>query len=129
MSEALEHLRKHNRHEVALADGGIVVGYHLPDVQECLLAGDIPLPVLQELPTNPKESDVTAALEAVDPTATAKAMFAFKRRIVAAMVDDIDGNPVPDDERLAIAEAFSPAQRDELADIAQRKKDPALGEA
>ena len=129
---ALDQLRQANRREVKLDNPGqppIVVGYHLPDIQECLLAGDVPLPALNDLPKDPKAEDVEKALE---DTGVMREMMvaniAFTYRLVGAMVDDINGEPV-DEDRIAVAKAFSPEQRERLFAIAQRKEDPDSGEA
>jgi hypothetical protein len=132
LSEALKRLREANRREVKLDNGDrppILVGYHLPDIQECLLAGDIPLPALGNLPKDPKAEDIAKGLE--DAGVMHEMMvanIAFTYRLVGAMLDDIDGEPVTDD-RLELAKAFTPEQRERLFAIAQRQEDPDSGEA
>ena len=130
MSEALQRVLNANRREVKLEDGGLIVGYHLPDIQECLLAGDVPLPALKSLPSSPTEDDIAEAVGAADMSAMLRQSIEFKKRLVGAMLNDIDGIPIgEDDNRILLAEAFSPEQRDELFAIAQREKDPNSGKA
>jgi hypothetical protein len=126
---ALDHLKQLNRKEVKLEDGGLLVGYHLPDIQECLLAGDIPLPSLKDLPKDPKAEDVLDAMDA-DRRDMFHATIAFRYRLVGTMLDDVDTVPVTDaDDRVAIAKAFTPEQCEQLFRIAQREEDPSSGEA
>jgi hypothetical protein len=128
---ALDQLRQANRREVKLDNGDrppILVGYHLPDIQECLLAGDIPLPALNDLPKNAKAEDVAEALDAAGMRQMMLANIDFTYRLVGAMLDDINGEPVTDD-RLELAKAFTPEQRERLFAIAQREEDPDSGEA
>jgi hypothetical protein len=129
---ALDQLRQANRREVKLDNGDrppIVVGYHLPDVEECILAGDVPLPALEDLPKSPDRKDVVQALETKgEMRALMMENLAFTYRLVGAMLDDINGEPVVED-RVAVAKAFSPDQRERLFRIANRKDDPDTGEA
>ena len=128
MSEALQRVLNANRREVKLEDGGLIVGYHLPDIQECLLAGDVPLPALEKLGKEPKPEDIAQALDAAGMRQMMLANISFTYRLVGSMLDDVDGVTIEaDDDRVAIAKAFSPAQREELFAIA--KRDPNSGEA
>ena len=130
MSDALQRLTERNRHETKLEDGGLIVGWHYPDVQECLLAGDMPLPVLKDLPAKPEASDVAEALDAAGMRDVMLQNIAFRYRLVAAMLDDLDGVYLtPEDDREAIARALTPSQREELFSYASREKDPDSGEA
>jgi hypothetical protein len=95
---ALQHLRSVNRRETKLDNGegrAIMVGYHLPDASECL---------------------VRAAISA--PNNRPMQVVVLRQLMVAAMLDDVDGIKVKDVDRLAIARAFSPAQREQLFDLA-----------
>jgi hypothetical protein len=129
VTDALERLRQANRREEKL-DNGIIVGYHLPDVRECLLAGYVPLPALEHLPAGATEKDAERIVGEEKAMELAKEDHAFKRRILAAMLDDIDGRILEaDDDRDAIVAAFTPSQREILLNLATREKDPNSGEA
>jgi hypothetical protein len=126
---ALDQLKQANRREVKLDNGDrppIVVGYHLPDIQECLLAGNIPLPALN-VPKEPKAEEIMEALDAAGLREVMLANLDFTYRLVGSMVDDINGETV-DEDHIAIAKAFSPEQRERLFAIAQRQEDES-GEA
>jgi hypothetical protein len=98
------------------------VGYHLPDVEECILAGDVPLPALEDLPKSPQREDVVQALETKgEMRALMMENLAFTYRLVGAMLDDINGESVEGD-RVEVAKAFSPDQRERLFKIANRKE-------
>ena len=95
---ALKTLKALNRRETKLDNGDrppIVVGYHLPDASECV---------------------VRAAMSA--PNNRALQVVNLRTLMVAAMLDDLNGSVVKDAERLAIARAFTPAQREQLFDLA-----------
>lgn len=121
MSNILDSLQAKRRLEVVLQTG-LEVGYHLPDLEECVLfIGDIPL---TDLPGG------DAKLDKADEAETVRRGFEYKQRVVAAMLDDIDGEPLdPSDDRMAIAKALQPAERAELFLLGTRRKDPDSGEA
>ena len=120
-----DYLKEKNRREVKLEDGGLLVAYHLPDIQACLLAGDVPLPILRELTQNDGEKATTEDIDTA-----AKQMYSAKLRIVATMIEAVDGQEIgPDEDRIEIASSFSPDQREELYEIGARARDPNSGEA
>lgn len=124
MSNVLAQLKARRRHDVVLKSG-LKVGYHFPDLQECILAGEIPLGALADKPdiTEAEAAKVLAA----DPAA-AKRGWEFKQRLVASMLDAIDGEELDEnDDRMAIAAALEPDDREELFEIGTERGGP--GEA
>lgn len=91
-------LRKHYRKVITLE--GFTIGYHLPDVTECLL-------------------DAVAAA----PEDRAKQLVLLRRLVVASMLDDVNGETVQDAERIAVARAFSAEHRTVLFDLVDMKPD------
>jgi hypothetical protein len=124
MSNVLEQLKLRRRHETVLRSG-LKVAYHFPDIQECILAGQIPLPALRD-GKEMTEEEATAQLTA-DPDA-AKRGWEFKQRLVASMIEAIDGEDITeDDDRPAIVATMEPEERDELFILATERGGP--GEA
>lgn len=128
MSNLVQQLQERRRRETKL-QSGLVVAWHYPDVQECILkVGAIPLPVLAMGQDTPTEEEAQRLI-VEQPEAMARTRD-FTRHMVAAMLDEIDGQPVdPDDDRLGIVDLLEPAERQELFLIATRQKDPDSGEA
>lgn len=89
MNQALEALRSKNTASVTLPSGLTVTGT-LPRIRDCLIGGNIPLPVLAEL-----EKDVNAE-DADKPDLSPeqmKAVSAFNDNLVMAFVTAIEGEP------------------------------------
>jgi hypothetical protein len=128
MSNILSTLLAERRQETKLNTGRIV-GWHYPDVQECILkVGQIPMSALS-LPDEEPTEEEAARLIAEQPEAIAKSLE-FTRLMVAAMLDDIDGVTLdPEDDRLAIVDALDGSERQELFLLSSRQKDPDSGEA
>lgn len=58
--DALELLRERNRYDVTLPSG-MAVTIRLPRLRDCILAGDVPLPVLEHMAEMAKATDGEAA--------------------------------------------------------------------
>lgn len=124
MSNILERLKLERRREVVL-NTGRKVGYHLPDLEECILkVGQIPMPALARMASGGEPSEEEAAkLIAEHPDAVEKGRQ-FTRLVVATMLDDIDGEAIDDDDdRPAIADMLTPSERQELFLLATRDDD------
>jgi hypothetical protein len=117
MSDVLEMLRARNRHELTLKSGLRVAG-HLPDLTECMLAGDVPLGVLQELQKTIEGTPTNGGVSAED----LRHVYSFNREVVKAFTDEIEGEPVEmtDD----IVAALSPDDRAEIVAFATRATAP-----
>lgn len=127
MSNVLQQLEL-RRHRTTVLRSGLKVGFHYPDVQECILkVGKIPLGALKDATEITEEQ--AAELIAKEPAAINEGL-AFTKLVVAAMLDDIDGEAIEaGDDRMAIVDAFEPEERQELFLIGTREKDPDSGEA
>jgi len=128
MSNILEKLQDRRRKEIVL-ESGLKVGYHLPDIQELIVkVGQIPTIAMQKTDGELTEE---AALEVLttNPDIAVQG-YRYTLLLVAAMLDDIDGEPIdPADDREAIVKALDPADRQALFLIGSREKDPDSGEA
>jgi hypothetical protein len=97
MNQALEALRAKNTADVTLPSGLTVTGT-LPRVRDCLIGGDIPLPVLVEIE---KRTKATNGDKAPDLSADEiRAVGTFNDNLVLAFVTHLEGEPVelePDD--------------------------------
>jgi hypothetical protein len=127
MSNVLDELKLRRRRTTVLRSG-LKVGYHLPDIQECILrAGTVPV----ELPTMESEEPTTEEAARII-AANREAMEAglrYRNAIVAVMLDDLDGTTIEvDDDRNAIVAALEPEERDELYRIGTRQLEPTTGE-
>lgn len=88
MNSTLEQLRAANTGTVTLPSGLEVTGT-LPRVRDCLIAGDIPLPVLAHIEQRAKNEP--------DPDLSAdelRAVASFNDNLVLAFVTHIGGEPV-----------------------------------
>lgn len=128
MSNIVENLLSRRRKEVVLGSG-LKVGYHLPDIQELIVkVGQIPMPAVQSVQGDVTEEEAVQML-AANPDAAAQGLR-YTQLLVAAMLDDIDGEPIdPADDRMEIVAALDPDDRQELYLIGTRQKDPDSGEA
>jgi hypothetical protein len=128
MSNVLEKLKDRRRQETELQTG-LKVGWHAPDIEECVLKlGQIPLPAVAAMKEQPTEEEAKRFV-AENPAEVERGRL-YVRLIVAAMLDDIDGDPIdPQDDRDAIVATLEPIERQELFLLGSRQKDPNSGEA
>lgn len=130
MTDILERLRERNRAEVKLEDGDLLVTLQLPAMRECILAGGIPLPMLEKVAklTNdaPRiDSEVlTPQLEAHEVAAFDR----FQRVLVAKSVKAIEGEELTEEMSVEDTTVFSDAQFYEIVSYAMREK-PLPGKA
>jgi len=99
---------------------GVVFRYQLPDVQACMLAGEIPLPLLRRLKKveEGKESEADLRIEAEN----IRQMRSFQERLVKAAVFEVNGLPCElDDEMLGI---MHPDDFNALRSLAARDTEP-----
>lgn len=130
MSDVLSRLRARRRHETTLRSG-LTVGFHYPDLNECILKiGAIPLGTFQANGEGAEPTEEEAArFLAEQPDAVEKGI-AYQRAVVATMLDDIDGVQIgKGDDRDEIAAALEPEERQELFLIGTRQREPDSGEA
>jgi hypothetical protein len=122
MSNIVEQLKLRRRHETVLRSG-LKVGFHYPDIEDFILdLGQIPLPALAagEQPTEEQALEVVTQ----HPDEMRRSLE-FTRKVVASMLDDIDGEEVTaDDDREAIVMALEPEDRQTLFLIATRQQNP-----
>lgn len=96
MSEAVERLRAANRYEMKLANG-IPITYRLPYMQELVIAGLLPLTLLDELRKRLEAGGTETEAESVAEQALSERLsdfgteFEAKQRVVSLMVDSVDG--------------------------------------
>lgn len=116
--------RARSIHEVTF-DDGTTYGCILPNLRECLTAGDVPTPILERLSdlVETKGADTTPQdeAEALSGLDAIQALGAFHRRIVMTMVKQIDGEPITltlDDMAYMPSEHF-----DRLLAIGKREAD------
>jgi hypothetical protein len=132
VSNILENLQQRRRREIVL-ESGLKVGYHLPDIEELIVkVGQIPSGAVQAAQQVAGEelTEETALQAIVTNPDIAMQGYRYTLLLVAAMLDDIDGEPIdPTDDREAIVKALDPADRRELFLIGSREKDPDSGEA
>lgn len=130
MSEALERLRAANRADVTL-QSGLNVTIRLPDLQECLVAGEIPFPVLQKMTAQATNGNGKAKASEPDlSSADLRHMIRYQRELIRAAVVGIDGEaltePLTDED---ITDVFTDTEdRAEVVAYAQREK-PLPGKA
>lgn len=129
---AIDRLRDANRYPMKLANG-IPITFRLPYLEELIVAGVLPLSILDEVRkrVKPREGATETEVEAIVAEAEADvaqrlaeydADFGAKQRLVAMMVTEIDGEPVemaPADTRELPPENFR-----ELVGIAIRQEPP-----
>jgi len=89
MSDALELLRSRNRFEEKLPSG-LTVTIRLPRLRDCILAGGVPLPVLDHLVKAATQNGDTPTVSNED----AAHMARFQDEIVRRSVVAIEGEPV-----------------------------------
>jgi hypothetical protein len=88
VSTALEELRAANTADVKLPVSGLTATIQLPRVRDCIIAGDIPLPVLAHI-------DREAGGDTPDLTPEQmKAVASFNDGLVLASLKALDGDPV-----------------------------------
>jgi hypothetical protein len=114
LSSALEALRLKNRADVTLPSG-LAITIRLPRLRDCIVAGDVPLAVLERA----EKADKTKATTKLSNTDIA-ALGRFQDELVRAAVVAIDGEPVTL-ERADVAE-FSEEDYDEIRAYAMREK-------
>ncbi len=110
MSDVLERLRARNRGELKLECG--TVSLRRPSMRDCILAGNVPLPVLEKL-----DKGGQAEMTSDDLAAMARVNDELVRRAVLA----IDGEPVDLSEVADLSDIFTDDERDAIAAFAQRK--------
>jgi hypothetical protein len=99
VSEAVERLRAANRYEMKLANG-IPITFRLPFMEELVVARLLPLTLLDELQRRLKEGGTEVEAESTAERAMEERLgdyeteFAAKQRVVALMIDSIDGEEV-----------------------------------
>lgn len=95
MSEASAVLRESNSYEHKGVTG-LVFSYRLPDLQACMLAGEIPLPLVRGLKKvrdgEAAEADLRAEVESI------RTMRAYQERLVIAAVFALNGTPAELDQ-------------------------------
>jgi hypothetical protein len=119
--DALETLRSRNRFEEELPSG-LKVTLRLPRIRDCILAGQVPLPVLEHV--------MSAATDGKTPEISnedASHMARFQDELVRRAVVAIDGEPVS--LSLDDTSEFSQEDYDRIVAVATRQdalpKDPA----
>ena len=121
MNAALERLRERNRAEVKLEDGDLLVSLELPPLRECILAGGIPLPVLEKI------AKADGAIPDLEPGELEK-FQEFQRVMVTKSVKAIEGEELDEEMSPQDTSVFSDAQFYELVAYAMREK-PLPGKA
>ena len=130
MNAALERLRDRNTAQVKLEDGDLLVTLQLPAMRECILAGGIPLPMLEKVA---KLNDSAPRLDAevltpqLEPNEVA-AFDRFQRVLVAKTVKAIEGEVLEEEMSVEDTSVFSDAQFYEIVAYAMREK-PLPGKA
>jgi hypothetical protein len=117
VSEALEKLRARHHRDITL-EGGTVVTVRRSSMYDCILAGDIPVPVLEQMQDEGVVGDQRELLR----EARRRQDWTIRDAVIA-----IDGEPVTLTEADSLAELFSDPERREIADTALWKD--AEGEA
>jgi hypothetical protein len=110
MADVLERLRARNRGELDLPCGKVTL--RRPSMRDCILAGNVPLPVLEKLDTAGQPG---AELTGEDLAAMARVNDELVRRAVIA----IDGEDV-DLAGVDLAEIFTDEERDAIVAFANR---------
>lgn len=113
MSLALEALRAKNRTDVKLPSG-LLVTIRLPRIRDCIIAGDVPLPVLAKMDV--ATEDAVADLSADEM----RALAAFNDELVKMAVVAIEG----EDVALSLEDVgeFEDDDYNEIAAYASRQK-------
>jgi hypothetical protein len=111
--DALELLRSRNRFQETLPSG-LQVTLRLPRLRDCILAGRVPLPVLEHLTKVASNGDTPE----ISPEDAAH-MARFQDEIVRRSVVAIQGQPV--ELSLQDASEFSQEDYDRIVEIATRQ--------
>ena len=116
MSDALELLRSRNRFEETLPSG-LNVTLRLPRIRDCIIAGQVPLPVLEHVMKAASSSN--GDTPDISPEETAH-MARFQDEIVRRSVVAIEGEPVS----LALEDVseFSQEDYDRIVVVATRQE-------
>lgn len=118
--DALELLRSRNRFEETLPSG-LRVTLRLPRLRDCILAGQIPIPVLAQV----MESATSSNGDTPEVSAeTATQMARFQDEVVRRSVVAIEGEPV--DLPLETVVEFSQADYDFIVAFATRESPKAV---
>ena len=106
--------RMKNRHDVKL-ESGLLVTIRLPRMRDCIIAGDVPLPVLEKLETGGdlKGSDVSAE--------DLRGLAAYNDALVMMAVIAIEGEDV-NLAREDLVDVFMDEDYNEIAAYAKRAK-------
>jgi hypothetical protein len=123
LSDALK-LRR--RKETKLPTG-LVVGYHLPWMQDFILAGHVPTEALQKLSSALNSGDTAVAESAAISLDVIQESATLNEWVVMDMVDDLDGEPVKLTPE-TIREYLDEEEFRVLAAIGRRQMDPDSGE-
>lgn len=115
MSDLLERLLERRRRQVTLSSGLKVTG-HLPDLTECMEAGDIPLGVISQLDKAVKGGTANGEVSSAD----LRHVRTFHREVIKAFVDEIEDEPVEMTDELVAA--LGADDRAELVAFATREK-------
>jgi len=122
----LDQLKARRRHQVTLRSG-LLVGYHYPDLNECILKiGQIPL---ADFNPNGDVTEEAAARFITEQPQAVEAGLAYTRAVVAAMLDDIDGEVLEGVDPEEVVRLLEPEDRQELFLIGTRQRDPETGKA
>jgi len=124
MNAALERLRDRNTAQVKLEDGDLLVTLRLPALRECILAGGIPLPMLEKvskLAENAPRLDSEVLTPNLEPDEV-KAFDRFQRVLVAKSVVAIEGEELEEEMSAEDTSVFSDAQFYEIVAYAMREK-------
>jgi hypothetical protein len=108
--DVLERLRARNRAELDLPCGKVTV--RRPSMRDSILAGNVPLPVLQKLESNGTSPELTAE--------DLKAMAGVNDELVRRAVVAIDGEAV-DLTGIDLADIFTDDERDAIVAYASRQ--------
>ena len=96
---AVDRLRDANRYELKLANG-IPITYRLPFMEELVIVGILPLSLLDELRKRMEDGGTQAEAESIaeetmgERLANFERDYAAKQRLVAIMIESIDGEAV-----------------------------------
>lgn len=114
MSEVLERLRASRRRDVELASG-LKVTLRRPSMRDCLIAGDIPLPVLSKMEAQAGGVGVEMTADELRHMARVQDEF-VRRSVVLIDQEDVDLSEVAD-----LSDVFSDDERLEILAYAQRQ--------
>jgi hypothetical protein len=130
MNAALERLRERNTAQVKLEDGDLLVTLQLPAMRECILAGGIPLPMLEKVAKLTEDAprvDTEILMPHLEPDEV-NAFDRFQRILVAKTVKAIEGEELEEEMTPEETSVFSDAQFYEIVAYAMREK-PLPGKA